>query len=127
MLKTLGLSQFIIIIAIAVVLILSWDFGRRIVESVQLVQAAQAADRKLEQVQAVNAALTTLKTDVTKDEWVEKQARARLHYAKSNETLVIPAATPPAPAAPAPVVTPVLPPERTIWQDILEALFGPTQ
>jgi hypothetical protein len=127
MFKTLGLSQFIIITAIAVVLIFSWDFGRRIVESVQLVQAAQAADQKLEQVQEVNAELTSLKSDVTKDEWVEKQARARLHYAKNNETLVIPAATPPAPSAPAPSVAPVTPPERTIWQDVLEVLFGPTQ
>ncbi|MBI4675087.1 MAG: septum formation initiator family protein [Chloroflexi bacterium] len=126
MFKTLGLSQFIVIIAIAVALILSWDFSRRILETVQLVQQVQAADRELAQAEAVNAKLRELKQDVTNDEWVEKTARARLHYSKDGETLFIPAATPVAPAAPAPVVV-TSPPQRTFWQDILEALFGPPQ
>ncbi len=126
MLKSLGLSQFIVIIAIAVALILSWDFSRRILETIQLAQQVQAAERELAQATAVNAKLKQLKQDVTKDEWVEKTARARLHYAQANETLFIPAATPPAPAAPAPIVLPP-PPTRSIWQDILQALFGPPQ
>ena len=126
MIRTLGWSHFLLIVIIAVGLIFAWDFGRRFVETVQLVQAVQAADRELEQVEQTNVTLVKLKQDVTRDDWVEKQARARLHYSKQGETLFIPAATPPAPAAPAPVVVPP-PPERTIWQDILEALFGPTQ
>lgn len=126
MLKTLGLSQFIVIIAIAVALILSWDFSRRILDSIQLVQQVQAAERELAQAEAVNVKLKQLKQDITQDEWVEKTARTRLHYAQDGETLFIPAATPPAPAALAPVVVP-LPPTRTLWQDILEALFGPPQ
>lgn len=125
MVRTLSFSQFFIIIVIAVALIFAWDFGRRIVETVQMVQTLQAANRQLARVEEANAKLVTLKQDVTRDDWVEKQARARLHYTKEGETVVIPAATPPAPAAPAPViVAPV--PERTFWDDLLEALFGPT-
>jgi len=126
MLKSLGLSQFVVIIAIAVALILSWDFSRRILETIQLAQQVQAAERELAQATVVNAKLKQLKQDVTKDEWVEKTARARLHYAQDDETLFIPAATPPAPVAPAPIVLPP-PPTRSIWQDILQALFGPPQ
>ncbi len=126
MIRTLGWSHFLLIVIIAVALIFAWDFGRRFVETVQLVQAVQAADRQLEQVEQTNVSLVKLKQDVTRDDWVEKQARARLHYSKQGETLFIPAATPPAPSVPAPVVVPP-PSERTIWQDVLEALFGPTQ
>ena len=126
MVRTLSLSQFFIIIVIAVALIFAWDFGRRIVETVQMVQTLQAADRQLAQVDETNAKLRVLKQDVTRDDWVEKQARARLHYTKDGETVVIPAATPPAPAAPAPVIA-APPAERTVWDDFLDALFGPTQ
>lgn len=127
MVRTLSLSQFVIIIVIVVALIFAWDFGRRIVETVQLVQTLQAADRQLSQVEEQNAKLRVLKQDVTRDEWVEKQARANLHYTKEGETVFIPAATPPAPAAPVAVVNTPPPPARTIWDDILEALFGPMQ
>jgi cell division protein FtsB len=126
MARSLSLSQFAIIITIAVALIFSWDFGRRILETVQLLQAVQAADQRLAQVEAINAKLETLKSDVTQDAWVEKQARIRLHYTKDGETVFVPVATPPAPPAPAPLVV-ESPPERTLWQDILEALFGPAQ
>ncbi|MCG3142051.1 MAG: hypothetical protein HDKAJFGB_03426 [Anaerolineae bacterium] len=126
MTRTLGLSQFVIIIVIAVALIFAWDFGRRIVETVQMVQALQAADRQLTQVEQANTRLAALKQDVTSDEWLEKQARARLHYTREDETVFIPAATPPPPVAPPPVIV-APPPQRTIWDDILDALFGPTQ
>jgi len=125
MLKTLGLPQFLIIIIVAVAFILSWDFGRRILETVQLVQAVQAANQQLAQEEQINAQLKQLKKDVITDDWVAKKARVDLHYAKENETLFIPAATPPAPGAPAPVVS-VPPTVRPVWQDWLEALFGPT-
>lgn len=105
---------------------MTWDFGRRILENVQLVQAAQAADQELAQVERVNVQLTQLKKDVTTDAWVIKQARVNLHYAQENETLFIPAATPPPLAAPAPIIVPSTP-IRPIWQDWLETLFGPSQ
>ncbi len=126
MLKTLGLAQLVIIIVVAIGLILAWDFGRRILETVQLVQSAQIADQELTQGQQINVQLKQLKSDVTTDDWVTKKARADLHYAKENETLFIPAATPAAPVAPKPTPTSTVA-TRSVWQDVLEALFGRTQ
>lgn len=127
MLKSLGLIQIFVLLVVAALFIMTWDFGRRVIENVQLVQAAQAADAELAHVEQVNAQLKELKKDVTTDTWVAKKARADLHYALENETLFIPAATPRAPAASAPAVVPAPAPSRPIWQDWLEAIFGPSQ
>lgn len=129
MAKSLGLTQFIVIIVIAVTLIFAWDFGRRILETVQLMRTLQLADQRLTQVEAANAQLVTLKQDVTSDEWLERQARARLHYTKDGETVFIPVTALSAPAVSVPAAPAVnLPPsERTLWVDLVEALFGPVQ
>ena len=129
MVKALGLPQIIILLVVATGLILAWDFGRRILETVQLVQAAQAADQQLVQVQKVNVQLNQLKQDVTTDDWVIKEARANLHYARDNETLVIPAATP-IPSAPPTPVPDVPVPSHSPWDDFIKALqqlFGTNQ
>ncbi len=123
MLKSLGFIQIFVLLIVAALFIMTWDFGRRILENVQLVQAAQAADAELAHAQQVNAQLVELKKDVTTDDWVIKKARVDLHYAQENETLFIPATTPPPPNAPAPVVI-SSPPTRPIWQDWLDAIFG---
>lgn len=125
MLRSLGLVQISILIIVAVLFMMTWDFGRRILENVQLVQAAQAATAELAHANQVNAQLKQLKKDVTTDDWVTKKARVDLHYARENETLFIPAATPPPPAAPAAPAAPA-PDIRPVWQDWLEALFGPS-
>lgn len=126
MLKSLGLIQIFILLVVAALFIMTWDFGRRILENVQLVQAAQAADTQLANVEQTNVTLKQLKKDVITDDWVIKKARVDLHYARENETLFIPAATPPPQSAPAPVIT-NSPPTRPLWQDWLEAIFGPSQ
>lgn len=126
MLKTLGFVQVIVLISVASLFILTWDFGRRVVENVQLVQASQAADVDLARVERENAQLQQLKSDVGKDEWVERKARTGLHYTRDGETLFIPIhrvapASPPSPVVVAP------PSPRPVWQDWLEAIFGPSQ
>ena len=126
MLKSLGFIQIFVLLIVAALFIMTWDFGRRILENVQLVQAAQAADAELAHVQQVNAQLVELKKDVTTDDWVIKKARVDLHYAQENETLFIPATTPPPPSAPAPVVISSTP-TRPVWQDWLDAIFGTAQ
>lgn len=123
MLKSLGLIQMFVLLVVATLFIMTWDFGRRILENVQLVQAAQAADQELSHVQLVNAQLVQLKKDVTTDDWVIKKARVDLHYARENETLFIPAATPPPVNLPAPAAAPA-PATHPFWQDWLEAIFG---
>src|SRR5262245_35179818 len=123
--RTFGISQFITIIVVAVALFLAWDFGRRILDTIQLVQAAQQAATDLQTAQRVNVQLKQLKNDVTTDEWVIKKSRIDLHYARDNETVFVPAATPVPPVPPPPAIP--APPPRPWWQDWLEAIFGPAQ
>lgn len=123
MLKTLGLAQIIILLVVATLFIMTWDFGRRLLDNVALVQAAQAADLELERVERENELLKQLKRDVITDAWVERIARTMLHYTREWETLFIPIHRPPPPAAPAPVIV-TAPPTRPFWQDFLQALFG---
>lgn len=126
MLKSLGLIQIFVLLVVATLFIMTWDFGRRILENVQLVKAAQAADQELANAEQINLQLVQLKKDVVTDDWLTKKARVDYHYARENETLFIPAATPPAREPPAPAV-PAPPPSRPWWQDTLEMLFGPSQ
>ncbi len=126
MVHSLGWSHFLLIVIVAVGLIFSWDFGRRIVENMQLMQEIKIAERELAVQEQTHATLVALKARTKSPEWIEEQARRRFHYAKPDETIIIPAATPPAPAKSVPVEVPP-PPERTIWQDVLETLFGPAQ
>lgn len=126
MLKTLGLVQITVLLFVATLFILTWDFGRRIVENVQLIQATQAADVELARVERENAQLQELKRDVITDAWVERIARTMLHYTREWETLFVPIHRVTANAPPAPVTAAPLP-RRPVWQDWLEAIFGPSQ
>ena len=126
MIKTLGLVQIVVLVFVASLVILTWDFGRRIVENVQLVQAGQAADVELARVERENAQLLELKRDVITDAWVERIARTMLHYTREWETLFVPIHRTAPVAPPAPVVA-VSPPTHPIWQDWLQAIFGPSQ
>ena len=127
MLKSLGVIQIFVLLVVATLFIMTWDFGRRILENVQLVQAAQAADQELAQVNQANTQLIQLKKDVTTDDWVIKKARVDLHYARANETLFIPAATPAAGSVASPVVASPAPIEHPFWQDWLQIIFGTSQ
>ncbi len=127
MVKTLGLTQIIVIVIVAVSLIMAWDFGQRILDTVELVRAAQAADQELAEAQSINAKLIQLKRDVMTDDWVIKKARADLHYARENETLFVPAATPPPPSALAPTPVESNTPTSNWLQNLLQALFGTGQ
>ncbi len=123
--RNLGFAQFLTIIVVAVAVFLAWDFGRRVVDTMQLAQADAAADQQLRVEEQTHAQLEQLKTDISTDDWVERYARLKWHWTRDNETIFVPAATPvplptPVPAAPA-----VPPAPKPFWEDWLEALFGP--
>jgi cell division protein FtsB len=123
MLRSLGLYHILVLVVIAGLFMMTWDFGRRIVENVQLVQAVQAANARLASVERANAELEQLKKDVVTDEWVERKARSALHYTREGETLFIPINR----SLPAPTTAPLvvtLPPTRPFWLEWLESLFG---
>lgn len=123
MLKTLGLPQFLTVVIVAIALILSWDFGHRILEIRQLAQAVQAADLELAQVTQANVQLKELLQDVTSTPWLIREARVRFHWTRQGETVVIPIQPPAKPAA-APTPRPLPLPERPVLQDLFDTLFG---
>ena len=59
MLRSLGLVQISVLIIVAVLFMLTWDFGRRILENVQAFRRAQAASAELAQANQVNVQLKT--------------------------------------------------------------------
>jgi hypothetical protein len=124
--RHLGFAQFLAIIVAAVVIFLAWDFGRRVVETMQLAQADTAADLRLRQEEQTHAQLTQLKTDISTDDWAERYARLKWHWTRDNETIFVAAATPVPAPSPAPAVPAAVPPApKPFWENWLEALFGP--
>lgn len=123
MFKSLGLYQVLVLVIVAGLFMMTWDFGRRILENVQLVQAVQAADAQLASVEQANTELVQLKKDVVTDGWVERKARSALHYTRDGETLFIPIHRSGTEPTPVPVSAP-LPPARPFWLDWLESIFG---
>jgi cell division protein FtsB len=124
--RSLGLVQVLAIVVVAVAVFLAWDFGRRLLDTMKLAQAASAADRQLQDEEQVHAQLTQLKGDISTDDWIEKYVRSKWHWTRDNETIFVPVATP----ALEPTVVPVHPatpppPPKAFWEYWLEALFGP--
>lgn len=124
--KSLGFVQLLAIIVVAVAVFLAWDFGRRLLETMTLAQAAAAADQQLRAEEQTNAQLTQLKQDVSTDDWIERYVRSKWHWTRDNETIFVPAATPEAVATPVPTRPPLpTPAPKEFWEYWLEALFGP--
>jgi hypothetical protein len=125
--RSLGFVQVLAIIVVAVAVFLAWDFGRRLLDTMKLAQAAATADQQLRDEEQTNAQLTQLKGDIGTDGWIERYVRSKWHWTRGYETIFVPAATPmplptPSPAHPA---APPPPPPKAFWEYWLEALFGP--
>ena len=125
--RNVGLLQFFAIIVVAVVLFLGWDFGRRLLDTVQLTQADALADQQLRAELDTNAKLKQLKADVGTDDWIEQYVRTNWHWTRENETIFVPAATPVATPAPPPAPVPSAPPPKPFWEQWIDELFGPAQ
>jgi cell division protein FtsB len=123
--RNIGVVQFLAIIVVAVAVFLAWDFGRRILDTLRLIETENQVERQLRQAQDANAKLKDLKTYVQTDEMVEKTARNELHWTRPNEKIGVPIATPVATPQPAVVIPPPAPPlPRPFWEDWLDAIFG---
>ena len=114
--------------------------GRRHLHLVELGrhERRRDVDQQLARAETENKKLVELKTAVQADTWVEKFARTVLHYARPDETLVLPRSSAPAAAITAPTIVPTpipsgsdsasAPPQtKSFWIDLLDWLFGPPE
>ncbi len=116
--------QVLAILIFTATLFFLWDFSQRVVTNVRLAQAEQQLEQRVAQEQAKNTALRELKRRAQTDAYAEEYVRRNWHWARSEDTVVIPQITPaPTPIVSAPAPTP--PPAKAWWQDWLDFLFGP--
>ncbi len=127
--RTIGIVQFIGIIVLAVLVVLGWDFGRRILDTMRLLDLDEQATAKVQALEQENSELKQLKQDVSSDDWVEYECRVLLRCARDNETIFVPIATPVPATPPAPVPTPQPQAPKPFWRawldGITDAIFGP--
>ncbi len=122
--RTIGLVQFLVIIAVAVVVFLAWDFGHRMLDTMHLAQLDTQAGQQLSQLEEINQQLQQRKKDVSTDTFVEDYARENWKWTRPGETLFVPVATPVPPVPSAPVAAPP-PPSKPWLQELLDKIFGP--
>lgn len=136
--RSLNLPSIILIIAVVLALFFAWDAWTRVLGNLQLTAEDAWLDQQLARAETENKKLVELKTAVQADTWVEKFARTVLHYARPDETLVLPRSSAPAAAITAPTIVPTpipsgldsasAPPQtKSFWIDLLDWLFGPPE
>ncbi len=123
--RTIGLAQFLLIIAVVLFIFLAWDFGRRMLDTMQLAQRDAQAGQQLQQLEQTHADLAQQKKDVSTDTFAEDYAREKWHWTREGETLFVPLATPVPTPTPVPTVQPPAPPPKSFWQELLDKLYGP--
>lgn len=136
--RSLNLPSIILIIAVVLALFFAWDAWTRVLGNLQLTAEDAWLDQQLARAETENKKLVELKTAVQADTWVEKFARTVLHYARPDETLVLPRSSAPAAAITAPTIVPTpipsgsdsasaRPQTKSFWIDLLDWLFGPPE
>ncbi len=121
--RTIGLAQFLAIIIVVVLLFLAWDFGRRVVEMMNLADEDARAGQQVENLEALHARLVQTKSDVSTDAYAERYARENWHWTREGETLFVPLATPAPTPTPIPTVAPPAPDSRPFWREFLDWLY----
>ncbi len=121
--RTIGLAQFIAIIAAAVLVFLAWDFGRRVWVTMDLASRDARAGDQVQNLEKIHAQLEQTKAEVSTDAFVERYARENWHWTRDGETLFVPLATPVPTPTPVPIVAPPATESRPIWRQIIDWLY----
>ncbi len=121
--RTIGLAQFLAIIIVVVLVFLAWDFGRRVVEMMNLADDDARAGQQVENLEQIHTGLVQTKTDVSTDAYAERYARENWHWTREGETLFVPLATPAATPTPVPTVAPPAPVSKPFWREFLDWLY----
>ena len=105
---------------------LSWAFSEQMALSSQLQREEARLEAAMDAEQARYETLRELERFVQSDKFVEDWARSGQRMKKRGERIVVSAsqAPGPEPTRPAPVEE-VRVREKTIWQELLQLLFGP--
>ncbi len=121
--RTIGLAQFLAIIIVAVLVFLAWDFGRRVVDMMNLADQDSRAGQQVENLEEIHARLVQTKTDVSTSAYAERYARENWHWTREGETLFVPLATPAPTRTPIPTVAPPAPEPKPFWREFLDWLY----
>ncbi len=116
--------QLLAILAIAAVIYLALDFGKRLETWSELVRAEEQLERDVALGEAHQADLKDQLAWLKRPEAAEWIARYYYGYARDGDNVVIPQKIP---AASAPLPVPITPPPapKDWWQQILDLFFGP--
>ncbi len=123
--RSIGLVQFLAIIAVVVGVFIAWDFGRRVLDGMRLAELDARADQELRMEQQTHDNLQQLQSYVQTDAYAEQYAREKWHWQGENETEFIPIATPVPTATPRPKAVPPTPAPKSFWQELLDKIYGP--
>jgi hypothetical protein len=133
--RFLNIPSFFLVIVAVFAVFFAWDVWTRVLGNLQLTAEDTWLDQQIVRADAENKKLIALKAAVQTDIWIEKFARTVLHYARPDETLVLPRSSAPAnsaSSAPTPLPqaispTPAPPQSKPFWIDLLDWLFGPPE
>jgi hypothetical protein len=116
--------QVVAIIFLVATAFFLWDFSQRVLTNVRLAQSEKQLEQSVADEEAKNKDLREQKQRVQTDAYVEDFVRRNWHWAKPEDTVVIPQITAlPTPVPSAPESAPL--PAKPWWQDWFDFLFGP--
>ncbi len=126
--RSIGLMQFLTISAVFLFGFIGWDFGHRVLSTVDLLQQDAQAQVRLANATRINQQLKDLQTLIRSDSWIEQYVRIKWHWERDGDTMFVPISTPAAPQntpPPAPPPAPVKPGWRQWLDNLINAIFGP--
>ncbi len=122
--RTLGPAQFLTIVVVVALVFFAWDFGRRVLDTMDLAAQDQRAGQQVQNLEQIHTQLVQTQADVTTNEYAERYARENWHWTREGETLFVPLATPAPTPTPVPTIAPPAPAPRPFWKQFLDLIYG---
>lgn len=78
-----------VVISISIIVLMAYNIGRSITQTAQKLEIIKYAQEEVEQLRLENIKLIMEKEKMRKDDFIELEARNRLNYARSGDTVAI--------------------------------------